>query len=126
MFFSAHVSDDSKYVLSEMRSGVVTASTLTIPNFQARSKVDLEVVISARDGTQQYQLRTRPKKGVEWLAERIDSPEWMIVPPNAREFQPGSLLVTQCKVFVPHEGDVSYTNECDTCHNKIPGECKSI
>ena len=93
-----------------MKSGTVTATTVSIPNYQ-RDRIDLEVVISAKDGSQQYQMRTFVDGPREDAIENIDSPEWMIVSPPTRFFQTGGSLVTECKVFVPH--DQRDEGDCD-------------
>ena len=98
-------------ISSEQIEDNISSSTVTIQSFRAYYPFTLEVIITAQDGSQQYQLHTRLEEDVEDLTENINSPEWMIVPPRTREFKLGDKMETQCKTFIKDEKDTYYMSE---------------
>src|SRR6218665_1035511 len=63
-----------------MKSGEVTATTLTIRRINDSATYGLETILTAIDGPVQYQMSTviRPRPDPV-TPEYIDSPEWLIV-----------------------------------------------
>lgn len=104
------VPGDPCYHISFLSSGEVTATTMVISELTNELSRDFETVISAIDGTMQYQIRTIIEQPTDYQLDTIDSPEWMTVPSQRVEYQPGRQLRIHCKVFVPNE-ITGYTNE---------------
>ena len=86
-----------------MSSGDVIATTMMITELTEDFQREFETVISALDGTMQYQIRTVIESPTDYQLDTIDSPEWMTVPSQKLSYTPGRHLRIYCKVFVPNE-----------------------
>lgn len=94
-----------------MKSGEVTAATLTIRRVLDGAVYDLETILTSRDGTVQYQMSTviRPRPDPV-KPEYIDSPEWLLVAPAQIEYNSSGSLDIHCAAFVARE-NTTHTNE---------------
>lgn len=94
-----------------MKSGEVTATTLTIRRINDSATYDLETILTAIDGTVQYQMSTviRPRPDPV-TPEYIDSPEWLIVAPAQIQYNNSGSLDVHCAAFVARE-NTTHTNE---------------
>ena len=104
-------SADPDYTISSLKSGDVTATTLTIRRFHETFPQEFETIITTRSGAIQYQLRTVVKQKKEFHLETIDSPQWILIPPKLQSYANEHRLNIRCAVFVPRDAVTTFIDE---------------
>jgi len=82
-----------------LHSGDVTATSLTIPLRQHVDDHVFETILTNRNATMQYQLKTVLDTKVLYRLENIDSPEWLIVPPHVTHLSQKQTFQRHCRSF---------------------------
>jgi len=94
-----------------MTSGQLTATTLTILQFNEDFPQEFETILTTADGSKQFQLRTVIAQRTDFKLDNINSPEWLIMPPAELWFNDShGRLDVKCAVFMPKDTS-GFTNE---------------